>query len=75
MMYQANRASDMPNGERPAPLEKKILDAAKIVSGLHLLPDRDDRAAHPTLASLGEGGVHGQTKFGFQAAVSAALVN
>ena len=27
------------------------------------------------LASLGEGGVHGQTKFGFQAAVSAALVN
>ena len=27
------------------------------------------------LASLGEGGVHGQIKFGAQAAVSAALVN
>jgi hypothetical protein len=27
------------------------------------------------LASLGEGGVHDQTKFGVQAAVSAALVN
>jgi len=27
------------------------------------------------LASLGEGGVHSQTKFGFQAAVSAALAN
>jgi NAD(P)-dependent dehydrogenase (short-subunit alcohol dehydrogenase family) len=27
------------------------------------------------LASLGEGGVHGQIKFGIQAAVSAAVVN
>ena len=39
------------------------------------IPDELLIAAIGPLASLGEGGVHGQIKFGVQAAVSAAVVN
>ena len=37
--------------------------------------DNAEVFAKRALASLGEGGVHGQIKFGIQAAVSAAVVN
>ena len=44
---------------------------AFVPTGYPGLPNRWSKG----LASLGEGGVHDLTKFGVQAAVSAALVN
>jgi sarcosine oxidase len=48
---------------------------SKLMKFAPLLGTASNQGESNALASLGEGGVHDQTKFGVQAAVSAALVN
>jgi len=58
----------------PAGLAWLALAVAACRPCVHPSPDQV-AVLNLNLASLGEGGVHGQIKFGIQAAVSAAVVN